>query len=385
MGGGFGGVKATLELSEDDSFEITMISDQEDFRYYPTLYMAALGGRKIAASIPLTEIFAGKPVKLVKDRVEKLDRNTKTIVTVSGKKYSYDYLVVSLGVVTNFFGIKGLSKYAYGIKTLDEAHELRDHLHKQLIEDKKPDVSYIIIGGGPTGVELAGALPAYIRRLMKNHGLPSRKVNVELVEAAPRLVPKMPKHYSLALQKRLRRLGVKLHLGQKVEAQTAEELMVSGKPINSHTVVWTAGVTNHPFLKSKGFAMDEHGKVIVDRYLQAEPGIYIIGDNAATPYSGMAQTALRDGTFVGQNLVRMASGHPAKDYEAKKPIYITPAGPRWAAMLWGGTQVYGWGGWIMRSLADFVGYKDLQPLLPASKRWLSLSETEEACPLCSDK
>src|SRR5664279_3295728 len=103
---------------------------------------------------------------------------------------------------------------------------------------------------------------------------------------------RMPRSYSLALQKRLRRLGVKLYLNQTVQAETADALMISGHAIDSHTVVWTAGVINHPFLKANGFALNEHGKVVVDKQLQAEPGIYVIGDNADTPYSGMAQTAL---------------------------------------------------------------------------------------------
>jgi NADH dehydrogenase len=382
LGGGFGGVKAALELSQSPAYEVTILSDFENFRYYPTLYRAAMGGSKTISSFPLREVFKDKPVKLTHGSAKTIDRQKKIVKTNSGKSYHYDILIVALGVVTNFFGIKGLAKYAYGIKTLEQARQLRDHLHRQLVEDNKPDVNYVIIGGGATGVELAGELPGYMRHIMRTHGIKKKTVNVELVEAEQRLMPKMPKPYSQAVAKRLRRLGVKVHLGQKVQAQTADELMVNGKPIDSHTVVWTAGVTNHPFLKANDFGLSGHGRVITDRYLQSEPGIYVIGDNADTPYSGMAQTALHDGSFIGRNLLRMASGKPARAYRPKTPIYITPVGPNWAAMAWGHTQVYGWAGWVMRSAADLVGYHDLQPLLPASKRWLAMADTEESCAIC---
>lgn len=382
LGGGFGGVKAALVLAASDNFDITLVSDQENFRYYPTLYRAAIGGKKEISSIPLGEIFREMNVKIVRDSAKTINRDKQTVTMASGKQYPYESLIIALGVVTNYFGIKGLRQYSFGIKTIEEARQLRDHLHNQLVKDNRPDINYIVIGGGATGVELAGALPAYIRHIMKKHGLKNKAVRVELVEAAPRLMPKMPKAYSRAVQKRLRRLGVKLYLGEKVEAQTANELMVGGRPIDSHTVVWTAGVTNHPFLKQNKFAMSEHGKVLVDRYLCAEPGIYVIGDNAETPFSGMAQTALYDGEFVGKNLIRLAEGRNPAEYAPKSPIYITPAGPRWAALLWGRTQAYGLAAWVMRSAANLVGYHDLQPIIPAGKRWLAMSDSEESCLLC---
>lgn len=383
LGGGFGGVSTALKLAEHEQFEITLVSDREDFRYYPALYHRAVGGKKAASSIPLAEIFNGKNVKLVKDTAKTLDRGKKTVTGTSRKKYDYDYLIVALGVVTNFFGIKGLDKYAYGIKSNDEAVRLRDHIHQQLLDEKRPDINYVIIGGGPTGVELAGDLPHYIRYVMKQHGIKDRAVHVDLVEAAPRLVPRMPKAYSRAVAKRLRKLGVKLYLGQKVEAATADGLEVSGHSIKSHTVVWTAGVTNHPFFVTNEFSLSEHGRVLVDEYMQSEPGIYVIGDNADTPYSGMAQTALYDGLYVAGSLIRMAKGKHPKAYKPVKPITVLPTGPYWAAVQWEGWQVYGWLGWVLRGAADFKGYSDLEPWWKAGKHWMADYELESSCPDCT--
>jgi len=312
-----------------------------------------------------------------------LDRAAKT---VGGKKtYSYDILVLGLGVVTNYFGIKGLKEYSYGIKSREDAQELRDHVHKVLMDEGKPDLNYIVIGGGPTGVELAGELPTYIAHVMYMHGLKARKLHIDLVEAAPRLMPRMTPSYSRALQRRLRKIGVKLYLGEAVLAETADKLLVSGHSLQSHTVIWTAGVTNHPFFSKHNFVLNDRGKVAVDKYLQAEDNIYVIGDNADTPFSGMAQTALYDGIFIAQHLKRQGHGRKLKAYKPKKPIYITPVGPGWAAVVWGKAHIYGWLGWLLRSAADFAGFKDYEPWWMASKHWLAEYEEDDACLICAGK
>jgi NADH dehydrogenase len=382
IGGGFGGVKTALEMADDKHYSVTLISDQSDFRYYPALYHAATGGDTEASSIPLDEIFAGKDIALIQDSAKKLNRDNKTVEGVSGKNYPYDVLVVALGVVTNYFGIKGLEKYSFGIKSQEEARELRDHLHKQIADEHVPDLNYVIIGGGATGVELAGAMPFYLRHIMQKHLLPSKKIHIDLVEAEPRLMPKMPKTYSRAVQKRLRRLGVELRLGQKVEAENADGLMLSGHPVKSHTVIWTAGITNHPFLTANKFNMNGRSKVIVSELMQAEDDVYVIGDNAATPYSGMAQTALYDARFISRNLKRLARGQPPQPYKPRKPVYVTPAGPYWAAVQWGQLQVYGRLGWALRQAADLVGYHDLQPWWPSYKHWAASNSEAELCAIC---
>lgn len=381
IGAGFAGIKTALELADNPAFNVKLISDQENFRYYPTLYRAATGAKKAAYSIPLAEIFEGKHVTIIKDSINKLDRQTKTI---SGKdSYKYDILVAGLGVVTNYFGIKGLPEYSFGIKSQEEAQELRDHIHKSLLDDGKPDLNYVVIGGGPTGVELAGALPGYIKHIMKKHGLKDKKLHIDLVEAAPRLMPRMHKSYSTAVAKRLRKLGIKLYLNQTVQAETADALMVSDHPIDSHTVVWTAGVTNHPFFSANKFSLNDRGKVVVDKYLQAEPGIYVVGDNADTPFSGMAQTALHDAKFLAGNLNRAASDKKMKPYEIKRPVYVTPVGGGWAAVLFTNFHTYGRLGWALRSAADFRAFSDYEPWWKASKHWAAEYQSEPTCMICS--
>ena len=383
VGGGFGGVKAALDLSDHENYKVTLLSDRDSFEYHPTLYHTATGGSREVSNIPLNEIFKDKNVEIVQGKADKLNREKKTIHTKDGKKYEYDILILALGAVTNYFGIKGMQEYSFGIKSLEEAEELKAHLHKQLIHDQHPDINYIIIGGGPTGIELAGALPGYVHEIMERHGIKKRKLHVDLVEAAPRLMPRMPKSVSRAFAKRLRSLGVKLYLGTPVQAETADSLLMNGKYVRSHTVVWTAGVANNPFFAANGFQLSQNGKVQVDKLLQAWPGIFVLGDNADTPFAGMAQTALQDAHFVVENLERHAEGKRPYAYKAKKPIYVTPAGPFWAAVVWGKLHIYGKLGWLIRQAADWIGYKDLNPWWKATELLLAIGNEEDNCAVCA--
>ncbi|MHB1864735.1 MAG: NAD(P)/FAD-dependent oxidoreductase [Candidatus Saccharimonadales bacterium] len=383
VGGGFGGVKAALELCTDHHFEVTLISDEDDLRYYPSLYHTATGGRRANSSIPLKVIFQDKAVKLIKDRAVSLDRKTKTLTTDSKEIYSYDSLILALGVVTNYFNIPGLDKYSFSIKTQKETERLKEHLHNQLTSEHKPDLNYVIVGAGPTGIELAGSLPGYLMRIMKYHQIPKRKIHIDLIEAAPKLLPRLPKDTSRMVARQLKRLGVSIYTGSLVQGETADSLMVNSKPIKSHTVIWTAGVINNPFFSSNNFSLMNHGKVAVDVYLKADEDIYVIGDNANTPYSGLAQTALYDAKFVAKNLKRQIENARLLPYKPHKPITVIPAGPFWAAVVYGGLRLYGLLGWTLRSAADLIAFHDLEPWDRATLQWLTQFDAEEDCPICA--
>lgn len=385
VGGGFGGVKAALELANDDRFKVTLLTDHPSLRYYPALYHNATGGSRASSNIPFDRLFADKKLTVYIDWAQKIDRQAKQIITKTGEKLDYDTLILGLGVVTNYFGIDGLKEHSYSIKTNHEAERFEAHLHKQLQEDGAPDLNYLIVGAGPTGIELAGALPGYLKKIMQKHSIPPRKVNITLVEAMPRLLPRMPKDVSRMVRRRLRRLGINILLGQSVQGQTADSLIVNGKEIASETVVWTAGVTNNPFFSDNHFVIAGRGKVAVDTYLQTEDNIFVIGDNANTPFSGLAQTALYDGKFVANNLKRRQDGKDMKSYNAKRPITVIPAGPRWAAVVWGKVHMFGIPGWILRQLADFIAFHDYEPWDKAARQFLTETQVEEDCVVCNTK
>lgn len=383
VGGGYGGAKAALELAHDPRFDITLISEQLDFSEHGSLYKVATGHTKDLASIPLSEIFAAKDVKLVQASIHSLDRKERAVFTANGMRFPYDALILSMGVRTNYFHIEGLHQYSYGVKSLEDAQELKRHIHRQLSEKGSPDFNYVVIGGGPTGIELAGALPGYITKVAERHGIKKPKIHVDLIEAAPRLAPRMPKRMSKKIAAHLRKLGVRIYLHTAVQAQTADALMANNKPIRSHTVIWTAGTTNHPFFSENGFQLAHNGKVRVDQFLQAEPGIYALGDNADTAYAGMAQTAIHDAKFVAKNLILLADNKEPIPYTPKKPVYVFPAGPYWSAVSWGPVRIYGFLGWLLRTAADWIAYHDYEPWHLATKRLLSETIEEETCHLCT--
>lgn len=371
VGGGFGGVKAALELAEDTTNRVTLISDKPDFQYYPALYSAATGHSHLQSWVPLGEIFAGKKnIHVHIDTITSIDSATGQLTGKSGQTYQYEKCILGLGVVTTYFGIKGLDEFTYGIKSAEEIQDLKHHIYVDIAENKTLDKHYVVVGAGPTGVELAGALGSYLKRLCDHYGV-KKSIHVDLIEAAPRILPKMSEKVSRRVSARLKKLGVHIQTGVAVESATAEEVRVGGKSIKSQTVIWTSGVTNHPFYKQNAdqFVVLPNGRVQVDDYMMAAKNIYVIGDNAATRYTGLAQTALHDGVFVAKNLKRETRGEVPKKYKAVKPPVVVPVGENWAVFEWRGFELYGWIAAMLRRAADFVGYNDLLPFGLALGTW----------------
>lgn len=372
VGGGFGGVKTALELAKNPKNHITLISDKPDFQYYPALYGTATGRSHLQSWVPLGKIFADRPnVDVIIDAIIKIDPDTKTLSGSSKRTYRYNLAVLALGTVTTYFGIKGLDTYAYGIKSADEIRELKRHLYHAMFEERTMEKEYVIIGAGPTGVELAAAMREYIERLRIDYHLPKKKVRITLVEAAPRVLPRMNEASSKKVERRLKRLGVHVLTGQKVEEQTADSLIVNGKPIKSHTVIWTSGVANSPFYQANAehFVFAKNGKVVVDEHMRALKDVHVIGDNAYTPYSGLAQTALHDALFVADNLERKQVGKKRKLYSARLPPVVVPVGNNWAIFEWHKLRFSGRLAALLRMCSDMIGYSDILPLGQALGVW----------------
>ncbi|MBW4062039.1 FAD-dependent oxidoreductase [Candidatus Saccharibacteria bacterium] len=383
IGGGFGGVKAALKLCQVPNAHVTLISQTAVFSYYPQLYHAATGGSRAEAVIPLTQLFAAAAVELVTATITTLNAEAKTVTASDGQEFAYDELVLSLGSVTNYFGIAGLEKFAYNIKTIDGAERFKQHLHQQLIAERRPDVNYVVVGGGATGVELSGALAEYLHQITTKHGV-TTNFRIDLVEASPRLLPHSSARTAAKVKRRLERLGINIMTGAEVEAETAESLQIKGQSIASRTVVWTAGVANNPFYQANASVLNlgDHGKVTVDDHMQARESVYVIGDNADTKYAGLAQTAVADGTFVAADIARKLRGVTRPRYHQSAPFPVIPIGDRWAAATIGPLEFYGFGGWMLRRLGDFVAYADIESLPGALKVWRLDGRREDDCPIC---
>lgn len=383
VGGGFGGVRVALGLANKKGIEVKLISSQTYFEYHAALYRSATGRSPLEVAIPLRDFFAyAKNIEVVEDVITDIDNKEQTVSSQPGSHYNYDALILALGNVTEYFGIKGLKEHAYGVKTIHEALKLKRHLHEQLL-NAETEKNYVVIGAGATGVELSAELTAYLKKIRKKHKI-KQNFTVDLIEAGPRPVAAMPEPYSAAVNKRLKKLHIKTFFNTAVKGESIDGIQLPKGPISSHTVVWTAGVTNNPFFVKFPhlFEFGKVGRVVVDKHLQAAPHIYVIGDSAVTQYSGMAQTALHDANFVVGNLLRSMKGQPWAAYEPKRPIYAIPVGSRWAAVLWGKTEIYGRLGWLLRRLADLRLYLTFLPFIKALTAWKYGFEEEEICPIC---
>lgn len=380
VGSGFAGVKTALELARDKQNQITIVTDKPDFQYYPALFSTATGYRHLQSWVPLGVIFAGKSnIRVLLDSVTQIDPATKTLTGISGATYKYQTCILALGMVTTYFGIKGLDTYTYGIKSADEIKRLKQHIYSDIAERHALDKHYVIIGAGPTGVELSAALGTYIKQICRRYKVSDHKLCIDLIEAAPRVLPRMSERASKKVEKRLKKLGIHVQTGKAVESATADDLVVSGKHIDSRTVIWTSGVANNPFYtgNAEHFALAKNGRVEVDEYMRAGKDLYVIGDNANTPHTGLAQTALHDALFVAGNLKRQEKHQKPKKYKAVMPPVIVPVGHGWAVLEWHGILLSGRLASALRRAADFVGYRDILPLGHALGVWRASYELED--------
>lgn len=385
VGGGFGGIKTALELAKDSQFDITLLSDKDHFLYYPALYGTATGHSHRESSVPLDDIFENhKNITVKAETAVSIDEQRKVIVAKSGQEYQYDKAVLALGVITNYFGIPGLAENTYGIKSIEEVNHFKEHLHAELISELHLDKRYIVIGAGPTGVELSAALGAYLRQIATLHNVPHSRLHIDLIEANPRVLPRMSERASRLVAKRLRRLGVTVMTNSRVEAADDGSLTVNGKRLMSESIVWTSGVSNNPFFaaNSHAFRLAQNGRVEVNDYMQASKHVYVIGDNAATPYSGLAQTALHDALYVADSIKRHYENKHQKAYSAKKPPVVIPVGHDWAILEWHKLTFGGYPASIIREAADVIGYSDILPIGRALGAWRAQRVREDNCVVC---
>lgn len=372
VGGGFGGVKAALELANKAGFAVTLISNSMHFSYHAALYRTATGRSPLEVVIPLHKIFErAENVEIVLDDIVGLNPRRKTVRSETGNEYRYDSLIFSLGNDVNYFGIEGMDKHSFAMANIQQTIALRSQLVK-LFRQPAASPTIVIVGAGPTGTELAGELRQFARRIARRYGTRVSHPKVILIEGGDRVLPMFDPVLSAKAYKRLQKLGVQLRLNTRVNSCQPGSVCLDGEDITADAIIWTAGSTPVSFfaLQSKVFQL-ERGKVIVDDYLRAkgQDDIYVIGDNASTPYSGMGQTAVHDASFVSRNLVRQRKGMRTVAYRTRHPIYVVPIGEKWAVYQSDKQQLSGYRAWLARRQADRWMFKHFLPYKQAIKQW----------------
>jgi len=244
---------------------------------------------------------------------------------------------------------------------------------------------FVIVGGGASGVELAGELALYTKRLAKLHKIDPSLITIDLIEAAPRLIPALPEDFSERVRNRLHQLGINIFLNRMITKEEIEKVYLKDMEIRTKTVIWTAGVKpHHLYSEITGLKLDKKGRVMVDELLQANehPNVFVIGDAAATPYTGMAQTAIHDGRFVADVIEKKIYGRHSDPYQPRNPFYAIPIGPGWAATLIGHYRFYGLIGWWLRRLADLRFFLSILSFRKAILVFRSGKTLCESCEIC---
>jgi NADH dehydrogenase len=264
-----------------------------------------------------------------------------------------------------------MDQHSFAMTTIQQTIALRAKLI-QLLKKPAATPTIAIVGAGPTGVELAGELQQFARRISHRYRTRLARPTVVLIEGGDRVLPMLDPVLSAKASKRLQKLGVQLRLSTKVNTCEPGKVCVAGEDIVADAIVWTAGSKPVDFyaLHPRVFKL-ERGRVAVDDFLQAagHEHIYVLGDNANTPFSGMAQTALHDAKFVARNLLRQQHGTPPVAYRAWHPLYIVPIGEGWAVMQSEKQQISGYRGWLLRRRADRWIFKNFLPYKAAIRQW----------------
>jgi NADH:ubiquinone reductase (H+-translocating) len=381
VGGGFGGVRVALDLAKRKDLSVTLVSDRAHFEYQPALYRVATSMTPLGAVVPLSQIFKGKPVELVEDRVAEVSPEKRAVTGSSRKSYQYDFLVLALGSEANYHGLAVLKPLTFCLKSVRDALRLYAHLDELFSSmEKATDAQMVesghivIVGGGATGVELAGELTADMRRLAKKHGLSPSFITVDLIDPGSRLVKELPEGISAKVQGRLRDLGVNVFLHRRVVGEHISEIYLKDMHLKTKTVIWAAGVSpNELYSKIEGLSLDKKGRVVVDEFLRAKghETIFVVGDGVSEPNSGTAQTAIRQGRYVAGVILRKASGRKLRPYRPKKGSFAVPVGKGWASVVLGGLKINGRMGWWLRRLGDLRFYLTIIPPAKALELFFS--------------
>ncbi|MBI4852398.1 MAG: NAD(P)/FAD-dependent oxidoreductase [Acidobacteria bacterium] len=332
IGGGFGGLKAAKSLKQT-SAKVTLVDRTNHHLFQPLLYQVAMAGLSPAEiASPLRSILRRqKNTTVVLDEVLNIDVKNRSI-TMSNGTLTYDYLIVSTGVQNSYFGNNHWAKYAIGLKDLDDAIEIRRRVlvafeeaeREQTPEREKQLLTFVVIGGGPTGVELAGTLSELARYVLKRdfRSINPKSTRVILVERGERILTSFPKTLSIKATEQLRHLGVEVLTEVGVTDITAEGVELGDKFIPAATVLWGAGVQSNAITKTLGVDLDRSGRVIVEKDLTIAgyPEVYVIGDAACythqtgQPLPGVAPVAMQQGVMAAQNILNTIEGKPREKF-----------------------------------------------------------------------
>jgi len=326
VGGGFGGTHAAHALRHAP-VRVTVIDRTNHSVFHPLLYQvatAALSSDEIAA--PIRNLLRRQPnVEVLMAEVTGLDV-ARRVVQIGAHELAYDYLVLATGSEYTYFGHDNWARYAPSLKTISDARRIRSRIiqtFEQAEQETDPEriralLTFVLVGGGPTGVEMAGALAELTRYSIapEYRHIDTRSARILLFEAGPRLLAAFPEPLARKAQAELQRKGVEVYTGAAVSAVDATGVVVAGQHIPSANVIWTAGVTATPLAAQLGVPTDRVGRVKVqpDLSIPGHSEVFVVGDlmvleRNGQPFApGLAPVAIQQGAYVGRRIARQVAG-----------------------------------------------------------------------------
>ena len=328
VGGGFAGLQAAMHLA-GKPVEVMLVDRRNHHTFQPLLYqvaLAALSPGDIAQ--PIRSIFRNRQnVDVLMDEVVGIDAAAKSVHLHSSANLHYDYLILATGSTHSYFGHDDWEPYAPGLKTVEDAIEIRRRVllafelaeREALEHGSHPPLNFVVVGGGPTGVELAGAISDISRLYMRKdfrHIDPSQ-AHVIVMEGSPRILATYPEDLSREATKELRRLGVEVRNNAIVTDVQPGYVVVNRERVESVVTLWAAGVQASPLGKMLGAEMDKRGAIFVDSYLNpaGHPDIFVCGDLAhvvenGRQIPGVAQPAMQMGAHAAREILADMAGKP---------------------------------------------------------------------------
>ena len=369
VGGGFGGLAAAKALRKAPA-KITLIDRTNHHLFQPLLYQvatAALTPSQIATPIR-SVLRKQKNTTVILGEVTGVDQDKKLVFVTDADRQNvpveYDYLILATGATHSYFGRDEFARFAPGLKSLADAEAARNKILQAFEMAEAEDdparygalLTFVLVGAGPTGVEMASALAVLVRTTLKSD---FRRINpasarIVLVDMAPRVLSPFSENLSAAAKRRLEKLGVEVRLGHSVDQIDADGVVVAGERIASKTVIWTAGVAPSPAGKWLNAATDRAGRVRIQKDLTVpgHPEIFVVGDTASLDQEGkalpgVAQVAMQQGRYAGKLIQkRIAGGPPQAAFSYFDKGNMAVVGKGFAVLQSGKVQVSGFGAWL---------------------------------------
>ena len=380
IGGGFGGLSAAKVL-RGRPVAVTLLDRHNYHLFQPLLYQVAtatLSPGDIAA--PIRWIFRRSPnIRVLLGEASSIDMARRRVVLTDGEELGYDFLIVAAGSAHTYFGHDEWGRFAPGLKTLEDALEIR---RRVLIAFERAEretdlarqqelLTFVLIGGGPTGVELAGTLAEIARQTLRHEfrSIDPAQARIVLVEAGPTILVSFPEKLRAAARTSLVRLRVEVREGTMVTGVDERGVMLGSERLVAGTVLWTAGVAVSPLLKSLGVPLDRAGRVVVedDLSVPGHPHVFVVGDAAAfadeagKPLPGVAQVAIQEAQHAAGTILGRLQDVPSRRFvfHDKGSMAIVGRGAAIADLGWIRFSGFpAWLAWLFLHIVKLIGFRN---------------------------